>query len=541
MAELPGNGHEERGTHRLRALLREHWLDIALAVVGLALGWMTLWFPFGRDQGLYHYVGREWVLHGSVPYRDVFDHKTPGLYMVHALAVALFGANMWGIRVLEMVGVLLTGLMAATFSVARGERIHPGVRGAAVLAAGVLFFGVLNWWDQSQSEIWYSLLGLCSVWSVRRIERTERAEFSAGAFSAMAVIMKPPAIWFAMIAGALVLLRVRERPEHRLRAATLGVLRYAAGGVAVAAPIFGYFAIMGAIPDMIEIVIHTNAYYAQHEASEQSFTDVARRTWDFVINVLPYINPLFVGGLALTTVVSLVRRNWRLCERHFVAIALAFAGVAATAMQRKFYMLHWTSLLGPASVIAALLAADCRDLLPWLRERRLAPLLFVAALLFCFRASDRSTQWWTVHQHVSSYVAGDISRHHFADFFKFPEINFWFLDSERAGRWLRKNSQPEDYIAVRGFQPEVYAVAQRSYPGRFFWTVYLTHHTRAEPERRARFQEEERKLFEQKPPRFVVALAGAGNGLDNPGYFLERGYQVREVVGQFVIMERGAR
>jgi hypothetical protein len=522
----------------LVSIARAHWLDIALAVLGLALGWMTLCFPFGRDQGLYHYVAREWVTHGSVPYRDVFDHKTPGLYMVHALAVLVFGANMWGIRVLEMLGVLLTGWVAATFTVARGERVHPGVRGVGVLTAGVLFFGVLNWWDQSQSEVWYSLLGLCSVWAVRRLERASRAELWAGAFSAAAVIMKPPAIWFVLVALGALARRVLEQPTGRPRAALQALLRFSLGGAAVTVPVLGYFALEHALPDMFEIVVRTNAYYAQHEASEQSLQDVARRTLDFVFHVLPRINPLFVGGLGLATLASLVKRDAALRERHLVACALALAGIAATAMQRKFYMLHWASLLGPASVMGALLAADCRDLLPWLRTRALAPLLLPAALLACFVAEGRHASWLHVHRHVARYVAGDISRAAYADYFRFPEISFWFGDSERVGRWIRRHSEPDDTVAVRAFQPEVYAVAKRRYPGRFFWTTYLTQPTRAEPELRARFREEERLMFEQTPPRYVVALAGANNELDNPLYFQARGYVPREAIGQYVILER---
>jgi hypothetical protein len=518
---------------RLGTVARKQWLDIALALCGLGFGWMALWFPFGRDQGLYHYVAREWVQHGAVPYRDVFDHKTPGLYLVHALAVILFGANMWGIRLLEMAGVLLTGLVAATFTVQRGERVHPGVRGAAVLTAGMLFYGALNWWDQSQSEIWYSLLGLCSVWSVRRIERDARAELSAGAFAAAAVIMKPPAIWFVFVALASLLRRAWSSGPRGL---SLSFARFALGGAAVALPIFGYFALKHALADMFEIVIETNAYYAQHEASEQSLADVTRRSVDFVVNVLPRINPLFVGGLGLTTLLSLPKASSR--ERHLVACSLAFAGVFATAMQRKFYMLHWTSMLGPASVIGALLAADCRDLVPWLRTRVLAPLLFVVAFVTCFVWEGRYDSWRGIHGHVANYVRGDISRDAFADYFRFPEINFWYGDSERAGRWIRDHSNPEDTIAVRAFEPQVYAVAERRYPGRFFWTVYLTHESRAEPERRAKFREEERLLFERSPPRFVVAIAWAGNSIDGPAWFESRGYQTREIFGHFAILER---
>jgi hypothetical protein len=52
--------------------------DAAGLVVAIVLGVASFVYPFGRDQGLYYYVGREWALRGAIPYRDVFDHKTPG-------------------------------------------------------------------------------------------------------------------------------------------------------------------------------------------------------------------------------------------------------------------------------------------------------------------------------------------------------------------------------------------------------------------------------------------------------------------------------
>ena len=400
--------------------------------------------------------------------------------MVHALSVLLFGENMWGIRVLELLAVPLTGLMAATFTVARGERVHPGVRGVAILTAGVLFFGQLNWWDLSQSEVWYSLLGLCSVWAVRRVVQTPRAELASGAFAAAAVIMKPPAIWFVLVALIVLLVRVGEQPSGRMRAALLGLLRFGAGGLLVALPVFGYFGIVGALPDMFEIVVHTNAYYATHETEIRTLGALIERTVGF-IHVFPYVNPLFVGGLLLATTAALLRRD-RAVERHLVACALALAGIAATAMQRKFYLLHWTALLGPATVIGALLAADARDLLPRLRRAALAPLAFALVLLASWGASARFADWQQTQKHVLNYLRGDITREQYADYFRFPEVGFWYGDSERAGRWIREHSAPTDTIAVRGFEPQIYAIAEPELSG----TVLLDHLPDLAHARRAR-------------------------------------------------------
>src|ERR1041384_6374475 len=89
---------------RLRAAA-DAWLGrIAWAVIALSLVQIAL-FGFGRDQGIYAVVG-DAVLDGKMPYRDVWDFKPPGIFLVFALAEALFGKAMASIRLIEVIGLL---------------------------------------------------------------------------------------------------------------------------------------------------------------------------------------------------------------------------------------------------------------------------------------------------------------------------------------------------------------------------------------------------------------------------------------------------
>src|SRR5882724_9164740 len=62
-----------------------------------AAGLFTLWlfvqismFKYGRDQGIYATVAAT-MLRGGMPYRDAWDFKPPGIYVIYALARAVFG------------------------------------------------------------------------------------------------------------------------------------------------------------------------------------------------------------------------------------------------------------------------------------------------------------------------------------------------------------------------------------------------------------------------------------------------------------------
>src|SRR5262249_22814012 len=126
------------------------------------------------------------------------------------------------------------------------------------------------------------------------------------------------------------------------------------------------------------------------------------------------------------------------------------------------------------------------------------------------------------------------SREELAAYFVTPSGLFWFDRSQRVGDWLRDHTTEDDYVCVRGFQPEIYAVAQRRHSGRFFWTTFLTNPARAY--RREEWLREDRDAFVKNPPRYVVALGFVREGPDAPSYFESLGYRTIEVMDEFTIM-----
>jgi hypothetical protein len=513
-------------------------IDAVLGVLGTAMGWVSLCFPFGRDQGLYFYVAREWMLRDQVPYRDVLDHKTPGIYLVHALAVKLFGEVMWGIRVLDMIGVLCTGLVAATFAVPRGQPVPVGTRGAAIVAANLFFFGSLNFWDTSQSELWYGLLGVSSVMAARRFIADTRAQLAAGAFAGAALIMKPPAIWFVLIAIVLLVLRVFESREDRVKRLLLAAGRFAGGFAAVVVPILGYFGVRGAWPAMLEIVVRSNALYAQQERGVQTYADVIARIAD-TRQLFGALVSLMLLGLLCGLVLGIARGEKELRNHYLLAVALGVASLVGLVMQLKFYLLHFVVILSSAVVICALLATDLGRLFPErLRSKGAGPLLFVAIMLLCWSRTVGAQQWVAENELTLKYLRDEITREEFLQAFALPSIGFSAEDSEKVGNYLRDHTMPHETIAVRGFEPQIYAIAQRHYPGRFFWTTFLVSPTRGTPEMSKRWLEEDLKAINRKRPRYVVALTGIGVGPDSTSYFEPLGYRTVEVVNNLTIMER---
>ena len=84
------------------------WIFILVMIILLLnLPWSPTFVGLGPDSGLFAYVGNS-ILHGQLPYRDVWEQKPPiGLYL-NALAVFLFGRNPWAIWWLNLIWVTLS-------------------------------------------------------------------------------------------------------------------------------------------------------------------------------------------------------------------------------------------------------------------------------------------------------------------------------------------------------------------------------------------------------------------------------------------------
>jgi 4-amino-4-deoxy-L-arabinose transferase-like glycosyltransferase len=68
----------------------------AFVVITLNLSWRPDIASLPPDSGFYAYFGKA-ILHGQVPYRDVWDDKPPLGYYLNALALLVFGQTSWGV------------------------------------------------------------------------------------------------------------------------------------------------------------------------------------------------------------------------------------------------------------------------------------------------------------------------------------------------------------------------------------------------------------------------------------------------------------
>jgi 4-amino-4-deoxy-L-arabinose transferase-like glycosyltransferase len=106
-------------------------------VIWLNLSWRPDVSSLPPDSGFYAYIGKA-ILHGQLPYRDVWDDKPPLGYYLNALGLLVFGQTPWGVWWSSVVWIL--GCTVLLFLV-----IKKLFGGTTALVTGAIFLvGLMN-------------------------------------------------------------------------------------------------------------------------------------------------------------------------------------------------------------------------------------------------------------------------------------------------------------------------------------------------------------------------------------------------------------
>jgi 4-amino-4-deoxy-L-arabinose transferase-like glycosyltransferase len=517
----------------------ERRVGLALGALGVAFGSVSLSFPFGRDQGAFFYVAREWLRHGAVPYRDAFEQKPPGVLMAHALAIALFGEHMVSIRVLELACVVALGLVCARLATPADEPVPPGIGGAAVLVACVLYFGFFDFWNTAQCEIWCTTAAMGSACVVARARAGPRALLLGGALGGLALLFKPPAAPLVAFAAFSALARAAHGSGSRAKRVGGAALLYGAGVAAPATMVAAYFALAGGLAAAIDVQVGANGWYLRHQTNVEGVFEVLRRSHG-LYKLFEPVSALLLEAVVLGLVVGVVRGDRALRDRHAAALAACACAFAGVLVQMKLYLYHWGLMVGPATLVAANVALDVAALARWrwpTRATTLAAALFAGNFTVAYALTGRAANRWGEEMAAAAgWLSGRTDEVAFGHSFDSPDVDYPFEEARETAAWLRDHTSPTDEVAVRGFDAEIYAMARRRFHGRFFCTNFLSDPNLAY--RRDEWLREDRAVFEQDPPRWIVTWVNLPEVPDAPSTFLALGYVERARIGSFVILER---
>ncbi len=491
---------EKEPAPRPRDAVTRAVVAVSLFVIIASAG-LVLTFGHGRDQSIYALVARE-MLAGKMPYRDAFDFKPPGIFLVYALARALFGGAQIGIRILEVASMGLTcfGLVRLS-DLAFGKRTVGFMAGA--LASQV--HAQLDFWHTAQPE---TFGGTMTVWAIVLAFRADRSEknrafflqwLASGVLFGAAGLMKPPlAFGGAAIAG---LYAVRTILAARAEKKTLLGFRAwaplaatAVGGALPIGIVLAWFAAKGALSDMREVLLVFTPEYTRISWKNQSVLPMAYygvKEW-----LMAYSSTLLLGLLLLLA----LRPEKRERDGVFALLACIFVHIAGIVAQAKFFPYHWGATFPLTAALSALGFEKAIDM-----GRKKGPLALgaIAAgvlLIAPARCSVPNFDDWSFgyrsYRRVSLLVRPEGEKA-WDELASVADVNA--SENRAVAAFVRERTKPGDPIYVWGFECAIYDMAERPLSSRYIYNVPQRALWSAKP-MQARLMSE----LQAKPPAAIV-------------------------------------
>jgi len=452
-----------------RSPLRQSTLTFgAIVLVGILFGLPSLPEPFGVDQGIYGYIG-ERLLEGAVDHRDVFDHKPLGIHLAYAVAFALFGHQMWSVRLLDLLAAIATAWGLCTFG-----RRFVGVRMG--LIAGLLYVayyeGAFDWMSRAQPETWVNLAFVAALALVAG-PRSQPRTMAAGVLLGVGFWSKPTILLLAPIWIFVLADRAIREPDDRRKRFQFDLLVAGAGALAIGMVVVVYYAANGALRDLYEAVFLFNVRY--HNRFQ------LLREWRQTGAALLYIiRPLYAAALLalLAMAIAVMQKEWRAVGLGLAWLVLAFATVF---WQAGFARSHYVLVLAPMIFLASLGLDGAIKMLTTLSRddtyRRVASVCVTSVcccLILVNLAGLSAGRWEKFVMLLNSRLPRE--KYHATFWLKGApgRSGYSFQELREIAAYLEEQTTPEQTVYVWGFRPLIAYLAHRHMPTRFIFRYPLT-------------------------------------------------------------------
>lgn len=210
------------------------------------------------DSGLFMYGGMM-ILSGGLPYRDIFEHKPPGVFYIDALGLLLGGGSRWGVWVIELLS-LCTAAMLSYFLLKKIWDVLPAFFGTVMwLIASFVFIDFGNSTEAYALPLQFGAMFL--FYSLEKDKKYGWRWFLIGLVGGAAFMIKQPLIglWIA-ICIYLVITRLKDKNTKNLKYTLLPLI---AGVIGFTGLIFIFFAVQGAFGYFWETAFLFNVAYSK--------------------------------------------------------------------------------------------------------------------------------------------------------------------------------------------------------------------------------------------------------------------------------------
>jgi len=217
-----------------------------------------------EDTVIYAIAATMWS-NGAVPYRDIIDHKPPGIYAFYRVCFFFGGRTP---RALWQGFAWATGIAAVV--VYWGFRVNSRVAAGTAMAlaflalqrADLLGLGMANQNDTESLAVAWGVTAFGLVLAYQRFHKVWWAILAGGAFAGAVLSKQPAACWLLPLAAHVVATHYHSPRAAAVRASIIGLLGLALGAALVLGVCLAYFALRHALADFYDWVYLRNLNYA---------------------------------------------------------------------------------------------------------------------------------------------------------------------------------------------------------------------------------------------------------------------------------------
>jgi 4-amino-4-deoxy-L-arabinose transferase-like glycosyltransferase len=454
-----------------KADYREYILLALILGGALVLRLAFIHVPLDRDEGWYGYIGQE-LLRGSIPYRDVFDQKPPGVFYIYAAIVALFGSTVESVRLATAGYVLLT-----LFGVYRLARYCHG-RNAALLAAllyGIYSSGPIVEGFGSNTEVFMVLpVVASSYFFLHWLDRDKPSLLIlSGCLAALAGVIKTVALpFYLLLLCFIVITRIRS---NKGRSAIRDVFLFLFPSALLLFVLYVYLSTNNAWDDFFYWNITFNKQYGQASLAILESRLLGRGMQVSSEHLLLWV-------LALPTSIWLL--SARRDSKNLFLVLLILESFIGVAMPGKFWAHYFILMIAPLSIIAGIGLACLFQRRGW---------LLYCALPFLTAVFLYSVQ--LTYKYYLVYSPEEVSATKFG--------NPVFVTSAKVAAYIKARTAPTDYIFQWGWEPEIYFLSNRRSPNKI-----ITHTTISVSRETVEALVEMVTSIVNKKPKYIIIQGG---------------------------------
>lgn len=425
----------------------DRWaLWLAATVVAIAIACRLLGFAvpiFDWDEAAFGLSGQS-LLAGHLPATAIFDNKPGGLVDLFALSQAVFGANVFALRIIGFAAALATAALVTHTARRAGASMASALVAAALFLAATLY---QDGWASMSELVACPLIALANLVALRADWHAPRTCFAFGvlggaAFQITYLVLPVFGLIGLTMIGLTMLTTTPARPATQRAAAhaITGALAAAAGFALVVLALWLPYLRHGTLGTYIAEQLAYNAAYRVPLPPLHQLLPV------LVHNLWPLAVPL-VASLASSGRPS--PRAW--------AVAAGLAGALIAALGSNRLYAHYLLIALPSTTLLVALAMAHAHAPR--RRAALAVTLAVAALLTAAAARQLAERLTAAPPHTNdpAVIAG---------------MGLSDLD-RRAARAVDALSRPDEAIFVYNESHAIYYFARRAPAARY---VFLTHY-----------------------------------------------------------------